>query len=146
MTVIYLLLADLILLLHAAVVVFNVASLPLIWLGRWRRWRFVRNFYFRALHVGLMGFVAAQALADEICPLTTWENHLRLRAGEEVSYPGSFIAHWVQRFLYQEADARFFAVAYVCFFGLVAATWYWVKPEPPGWWPKWRERHPTRRP
>lgn len=140
MTMVYLLLADLILVLHAAVVLFNVVSLPLIWLGRWRGWRCVRNFYFRALHVGLMAFVAVQALANEICPLTTWENCLRLKAGEEVSYPGSFIAHWVQRFLYHEADARFFATAYVCFFALVLATWFWVRPEPPGWWQRRRAR------
>lgn len=140
MRIVYLLLADLILLLHAAVVLFNVVSLPLIWLGRWRGWRFVRHFYYRALHLGLMAFVAVQALANEICPLTSWEYRLRLKAGAPAEAPPGFIAHWVQRFLYHEADARVFATAYVCFFGLVLATWFWVKPNPPGWWQRRRAR------
>ncbi len=146
MTIVYLLLADLILVLHAAVVLFNVLSLPLIWLGQWRRWRFVRNFSYRAVHLGLMAFVALQALADEICPLTRWENQLRLKAGEPIAYPGSFLAHWVQRFLYHDADARFFSIGYVSFFALVLLSWFWVKPDPPHWWQRWRGRRPASQP
>ena len=131
MKTLYLVLADAILIVHAAVVLFNVVSLPLIWIGHFRRWRFVRNFYFRALHLGLMGVVALQALANEICPLTTWEYELRLKAGESAEAPPGFIAHWIQRVLYHDADPRVFTAAYVGFFVLVLATAFWVKPDPP---------------
>lgn len=115
---------------------FNVASLPLIWLGHFFRWRFVRNFYFRALHLALIGYIAIQALAGKNCPLTDWENELRLKAGTEAHYAGSFIAHWVQRLLFYNADEWVFTVAYALFFGLVLATQFWVRPNPPCWWLK----------
>jgi hypothetical protein len=40
--------------------------------------------------------------------------------------------------LYHEADPRVFTTAYVCFFGLVLATAFWVKPDPP----RRRQRRP----
>ncbi len=93
----YRVLADAILISHALIVLFNVVSLPLIWLGRFFRWRFVRNFYFRTVHLLLIGYIAVQALAGKNCPLTDWEDHLRVKAGSEAHYAGSFIAHWAAR-------------------------------------------------
>ena len=58
----YLLLADAILVLHALIVLFNVGALPVIWVGHFRGWRFVRAFSFRAAHLGLIGFIAAESL------------------------------------------------------------------------------------
>jgi hypothetical protein len=129
-------LADAILVTHALVVLFNIASLPAIWIGKVFKWRFVHNFYFRAIHLLLIGYIAAQALVGTICPLTEWENQLRLKAGAEATYAGSFIAHWVQWALFYEADERIFTAAYVIFFVLVLVTLFWVKPNPPSWWRK----------
>ena len=36
--------ADVILVLHAVVVLFNIGALPVIWVGYFRGWAFVRNF------------------------------------------------------------------------------------------------------
>ena len=60
----YLILADAILITHALIVLFNVASLPLIWLGHFFQWRFVRNFYFRAVHLLLIGYIAFFAFSQ----------------------------------------------------------------------------------
>ncbi len=57
----YLLLADALLVLHALIVLFNVGALPVIWVGHFRGWKFVRAFSFRAAHLLLIGFVAAQS-------------------------------------------------------------------------------------
>jgi hypothetical protein len=130
----YLILADAILISHALIVLFNVASLPLIWLGRFFQWRFVRNFYFRTGHLLLIGYIALQAMAGQMCPLTDWEDQLRLKAGTDAHYAGSFVAHWVQRLLFYHAEEWVFTLAYVLFFALVLATLFWVKPEPPRWW------------
>ena len=138
----YLILADAILITHALIVLFNVASLPLIWLGRICGWRFVRNFHFRAAHLLLIAYIALQALVGKVCPLTDWENQLRLKAGTGASYGGSFIAHWVQRLLFYDADERVFVVAYVVFFALVLATLFLIKPNPPLWWRKRRGLQP----
>jgi hypothetical protein len=129
----YLILADAILITHALVVLFNVASLPLIWLGRFFQWRFVRNFHFRIVHLLLIGYIALQAMVGQDCPLTDWENELRIKAGDEI-YGGSFIAHWVQRLLFYDAEEWVFTVAYALFFVLVLATQFYVRPDPPRWW------------
>jgi hypothetical protein len=123
--------ADAILIVHVLIVLFNVVSLPLIWLGCFLRWRFVRNFYFRTVHLLMIAYIAAQALVGEICPLTDWENDLRTKGGTDPRYATSFIGHWLQRLLFYEADERVFTVAYVIFFALVLATLFFVKPDPP---------------
>ncbi len=135
----HLFLADVILVTHALIVLFNLVSLPLIWLGYFCRWRFVRNFYFRAVHVAMLAYISLQACGGKLCPLTIWENTLRREAGAEGHYAGSFITHWVQRLIFIEADERTFVVAYALFFLLVLLTWFLVKPEHPRWWQKTRQ-------
>jgi len=129
----YLILADAILFAHVLIVAFNVLSLPLIWLGHFLGWRFVRNFYFRTIHLVMIACIAVQALAGEICPFTIWENDLRVRAGTDPRYATSFVGHWLQRLIFYEADERVFTVAYVSFLALVLITLFVVKPNPPGW-------------
>lgn len=131
-----LLLADAILILHACIILFVVGSVPVIWVGKFLRWSWVRNFYFRATHLLLIGFVATQAVFGEVCPLTIWENALRLRGGGEETYEGSFIAHWLRRLIFYEADTWVFTAAYVAFFLVVVATVIWVRPN----WPRWLKR------
>jgi hypothetical protein len=132
----YHILADAILVAHVLIVLFNAGALPLIWIGGLRGWQFVRNFAFRITHLAMTGFVAAEALVGMICPLTTWENALRTRAGGP-AYSEGFIAHWLQRLLFYDWDERVFTVAYTVFFALVLLTFLAVKPNPP----KWRRRH-----
>ncbi len=93
----YLRLADVVLVVHAAFVAFVVVGLVLIWVGRFRGWAFVRNFWFRAAHLVAIGVVAAESLTGFVCPLTMWEDRLRLLAGGEQRYAGSFIQHWLHQ-------------------------------------------------
>jgi hypothetical protein len=46
--------ADLIVSIHFVIVIFNVGGLLVIILGGILRWRFVRNFWFRAIHLGMV--------------------------------------------------------------------------------------------
>jgi hypothetical protein len=128
----YLVLADAILVVHTAFVAFVIVGLVLIWLGGWRRWSFVRNFWFRIGHLAAIGVVAAESLTGFICPLTTWEDRLRLLAGGEERYAGSFIQHWLHRILFYEAGAWVFQAAYVAFFVAVALSLWLVPPRRPG--------------
>ena len=123
----YRVLADLILFLHSAFVVFVVTGLVLVLLGGMRGWRWVRNPWFRLVHLLAIGVVVAQAWLGVLCPLTTLEMSLRARAGAAV-YPGSFIAHWLESTLYYRAPAWVFIVCYTVFGFLVAASWYAVPP------------------
>lgn len=130
----YTLLADIVVVVHFAFVAFVVVSPPLIWLGGWRRWGWVKNLWFRGGHLLAIGIVAGQALCGIICPLTTWENKLRLAAGQG-TYAGSFIQHWVHRVLFYEGNPAVFTVCYVLFFVAVLATLWLVPPR----WP-WRAK------
>lgn len=125
---IYSLAADAILILHASLIGFVVLGLVAIYLGRFLSWAWVRNFWFRLLHLAVITYVVLQSWAGEICPLTIWEMQLRELAGEE-SYAGSFIQHWLHALLFFEAPDWVFVIVYTGFGGLVAASWFIVPPK-----------------
>ncbi len=125
---IYLLLADSILVVHVLFVLFVVFGLVLIFAGKWLGWRWVRRFWFRLAHLCAIGYVVAQSWLGAICPMTIWEMQLRAKAGDAV-YAGSFIAHWLQQLLYYRAPEWVFMLVYTLFGALVAASWYWVRPQ-----------------
>ena len=129
MNSLYRLAADLVLYLHVAFVVFVVAGLLLIVAGCFTGWQWIRNGWFRLAHLAAIIIVVLQAWLGVLCPLTTLEMWLRNKAGDAV-YPGAFIAHWVEQFLYYDAPAWVFTLCYTAFGLLVAATWIWVRPRP----------------
>jgi len=122
-----LLAADAILLIHVLFVAFIVAGLVLIFAGKALSWFWVRNPWFRILHLAAIGIVAAQSWFGVICPLTVWEMALRSRAGDTV-YSGTFISYWLQRLLYYQAPEWVFVVAYTAMGLVVVASWIWVRP------------------
>lgn len=119
--------ADAMLLLHALFAAFVVAGLLLVLIGYWRDWQWVRHFGFRLAHALAIGVVVAQAWLGAACPLTSWEMSLRARAGD-ATYPGAFIAYWVERLLYYQAPDWVFVALYTAFGALVAVSWIWVRP------------------
>lgn len=123
----YQVLADAVLTLHVAVVVFVVAGLVLIVAGNCLAWRWVNVLWFRIAHLAAIGIVAAQAWLGVICPLTSLEMWLRAKARETAS-AGSTIEHVLQRILYHEAPGWVFAVCYSLFGLAVAATWVLCPP------------------
>ncbi len=125
----YILAADGVLLLHVAFVAFVVFGLVLILLGRPFGWRWVRNPWFRVVHLASIAVVTAQAWLGVVCPLTTIEMALRAQGGD-ATYGGAFIAHWLESILYYSAPAWVFAVVYTLFGLAVVASWFWVRPDP----------------
>ena len=126
-TLVYLLAADAVLLLHVLFVAFVIVGLVLILAGKACRWAWVRNPWFRLTHLLAIGAVVVQSWFGAICPLTTLEMTLRARAGDTV-YPGSFVAHWLEAILYYRAPAWVFAVCYTLFGAVVVGSWFWVSP------------------
>ena len=120
--------ALLILLLHFAIIAFNVAGCVLIPIGAWRGWRWVREFWWRLAHVASLAVVVLQALLGRACFLTTWEGDL---AGASHAQP--LVAGWVERLIYLPLPLWVFAVAYVVVFAYVIALWVIVRPHLP--WP-----------
>jgi hypothetical protein len=115
--------ADVILVVHFLIVVFIVGGLVLVWMGAAAGWRWVRNPWFRYLHLGAIAFVAMEALIGAVCPLTAWEDMLRGGARAE-----SFVGRWVRYFLYYEAPEWVFTLAYVAWASATLATLRLVPP------------------
>lgn len=124
----YAALADAVLVLHFAVVVFVVGGLPAVPVGNRLGWRWVNGWPFRALHAVAIVVITLQAWWGRHCPLTHAEQWLRLQAGQGQPYTGSFVQHWVERLMYFEAPLGVFAIAYTVFAALVAAAWWRYPP------------------
>lgn len=120
-------LADVVLLTHIGFVVFVVGGLLAVFVGGLCGRGWIRNPWFRSLHLVGIGIVVVQSWFGVICPLTTLEMALRDRAGE-ATYGGSFIAHWMQKLLYYEAPPWVFAVVYTLFGLAVVSSWIAFRP------------------
>lgn len=123
----YTLLADLVLFSHVLVVLFVVFGLIFILVGWASGWQWIRNPWFRSAHLLCIAVVATQAWAGMICPLTTLEMWLRAKGGGGV-YAGSFIAYWLDQFLYYDLPSWVFTFGYSLFGLLVFTSWFWVRP------------------
>jgi hypothetical protein len=134
---VYQALANAVLIAHVGIVLFIIGGLLLTLLGGARRWRWVTNFWFRALHLVGIFYIALEAWLGIVCPLTTLELWLRERAGQNV-YEGDFIAHWMRQIMFYEAPPWVFIAAYSAFGALVLASWFLVRPALP-----WRARGPA---
>jgi len=116
-------LADALLVVHFLIVGFIVGGLILVWIGALAAWAWVRNPWFRYLHLAAIVFVAAEALLGYACPLTVWEDLLRGGAR-----PDSFVGRWVARFLYHSAPEWLFTAAYCAWAAASLATLRLVPP------------------
>ena len=123
-------LADTLLVVHFAYVAFVVVGLVLFWIGYWRRWRWVRNFWVRALHLLAIGIVMVESVFGITCPLTVWEQ--QLRQGTDGAYTESFLQHWIHKIMFFELGPSTFLVIYVVFFALVVLTFVLFPPR----WPR----------
>lgn len=122
----FLFFADVVLIAHVLVAAFNAFALPMIWVGAWCGWTFVRNPWFRFTHIGLMGVVLAETLLGMACPLTTWEYQLRHAAGWHSGAGESFVGYWLGRILFYECESWKFMAVYGAFYALVLLSLWWV--------------------
>lgn len=96
-------LADLIVLVHLFWILFMLAGFILTLSGFfWKRFFAMR--LFRLLHLFGIIYVALLAILDEYCPLTILENNLRAKYKSSLTYPGSFIAHYLERVVYPDVN------------------------------------------
>ena len=129
-------LADAVLTLHFAVVLFVLGVALAVLLGGPAGWAWVRAPLLRWAHLAAIAVVVAQAWLGQACPLTVLENWLR-RQARLGGYEKSFIEHWVQRWLYYDAPPWVFVLAYTAF-GLLV-VWLWRR------WPPQAGRVASRR-
>jgi hypothetical protein len=126
-------LADAVVVFHLAFVVFVALGLAAILLGWLRGWRWVRNFWFRILHLAMIAAVVFEAVFGIGCPLTQWEDALRKKAGGTVQ-AGTFIGRLIDGILFVEVPSKTLNAIY-CLFGLaVLVTLFCIPPR----WPRRR--------
>jgi hypothetical protein len=118
-------LAALLFWVHVGVILFNVFGLVAVPLGAWLRWRFVRIFWWRALHLAALGVVALQAMFGRACFLTLWQSDLETGAS---AAPEPLIQHWVATLIYWPLPIWAFAILYVAISICALALWRLVPP------------------
>ena len=112
---------------HVLFAAFIVLGFLLVISGGLLGWSWVRNPWFRYLHLLAITIVVVQTWLGIVCPLTTWEMQLRTLAGD-TTYSGSFIAHWLNRLLFYSAPHWVFVLVYTLFTILVILSWYFIRP------------------
>jgi hypothetical protein len=122
-------LADFVVAIHVAYVSFVIFGLPLIWIGQWRHWAWVRNRWFRLAHLLAIAVVALEALFGIECPLTVWERDLRTLAGQTVD-EATFVGRLLHDLLFYDAPPWVFTICYVAFALVVLST---LLLAPPRW-------------
>ena len=124
-------LADLIVSVHFVYVISVVGGLPVIALGGALRWRFVRSFRLRVIHLAMILLVVFESLAGIPCPLTEWEYKLRIAAGQRDAASDAFIPRLIQHVIFYDFPPIAFTIAYCLFGAAVLASWLLVPPRLP---------------
>jgi hypothetical protein len=92
---VYRVLADVVLLLHLAFILFVVLGALLVWRFPHLAW----------LHLPAVMWAGLIEISGRVCPLTPLENHLRGLSGE-AGYPGGFIEYYLLPIIYPHALTR----------------------------------------
>lgn len=120
---IYQILAELVVVVHAAFVIFAVAGGLLVLRWPWVAW----------LHIPAVAWAALIEFAGWICPLTPLEQHLRTIAGQG-GYEGGFIEHYILPVLYPDGLTREIQFALGLAVLIINGVIYWRVVR------KWRKR------
>ena len=123
-------LANIVLIMHTLLAVFVTTFPAYVMAGVRRRWPLADSFGCRIFHLACIVFIATESWLGLTCPLTSLEMVLREKAAL-ATYRQSFIAHWLQKILFYEAPANWFAAAYSFFVIVVLATWWRFPPRSP---------------
>ena len=124
----YAFLANVIATVHFGFVAGVLLAQLLILVGIVLRWQWIRNPWFRCLHLGAILFVAYEYYNDIKCPLTEWEEQLRAAAGEEGN-DLPFMVRIMERIMFfPVAETRNLAIAAYIFAGVVAGSFLIAPP------------------
>ncbi len=110
------LVAEFLVVIHFAFILFVIFGGLLVL--KWRKMAWV--------HLPAAGWGAVVEAMGWICPLTPWENHFRMQAGQQ-GYSGDFIAHYLLPLIYpanlnldlQLALAAFVVMINIVIYGFV---------------------------
>jgi len=91
------------------------------------------EFWFRLIHLLMIVMVVEENLFGVLCPLTDWEDRLRLRAGETIQ-EGTFVGRLLHNLLFWDVSPGTLAIVYYLFglavlliFLFAPPRWPWKK-------------------
>ena len=115
--------SEIILLLHLLIFLFITLSFILIPIGYFQKWKWVKNKYYRSIHLILMGIISIETILGFMCPLTILENYFR----DDIKVDNKLteIAHQI---LYWDLPNYQFIILYILSFSYLIFLWFFFKP------------------
>lgn len=101
------------------------------------KWQWARNPWFRYTHLLAIAVVVLEVGMGWRCPLTIWEEQLRVMAGQDINSGASFLGRMAHGTLFFDAPEIFFNTLHVAM-GVVVAQG--ILMYPPRWFRPLREQ------
>ena len=116
--------SEIVLLFHFCIFLFMVLSFFLIPLGYYQKWEWVKNKYYRLIHLILMGIIFIETILGFMCPLTILENFLRNDI--EINNKITQIIHQI---MYLDLPTYQFIILYLLSLLYLIFLWFFFKPD-----------------
>ena len=116
--------SKIVLLFHFSIFLFITISFILIPLGYYKKWKWVKNKYFRLIHLILMGIIFIETILGFMCPLTILENFLRNNI--EINNKITQIIHQI---MYWDLPTYQFIILYLFSLLYLIFLWIFFKPD-----------------
>ena len=116
--------SEIVLLFHFCIFLFMVLSFFLIPLGYYQKWEWVKNRYYRLIHLILMGIIFIETILGFMCPLTILENFLRNNIG--INNKFTQIIHQI---MYWDLSTYQFIILYLLSLLYLIFLWFFFKPD-----------------
>ena len=117
---IYKILADMIVTMHFAWILFMLIGFIFTLYGFFRK-DFWNRWLFRTIHLFGILYVSSLAIMRKDCPLTLLENALRAKYSSALIYPGSFMVYYVEKFVYPDVNLLLILIptAFIAIFSII---------------------------
>ena len=116
--------SEIVLLFHFSIFLFMILSFILIPLGYHKKWKWVKNKYYRLIHLILMGIIFIETILGFMCPLTILENFLRNDI--EINNKITQIIHQI---MYWDLPTYQFIILYLLSLLYLIFLWFFFKPD-----------------
>jgi hypothetical protein len=133
----YKILADLVVLIHFTWILFvlwgfiltvcNSVSIYVLRRAKDSSRAFFDRWIFRTIHLAGIVYVTILTVLGKYCPLTILENKFRQQYNPELTYPGSFVVHYIERIVYPDANFLLFVIP-TTIIALFSILMFMVKP------------------
>ena len=116
--------SEIVLLFHFFIFLFMILSFFLIPLGYYQKWKWVKNKYYRLIHLVLMRIIFIETILGFMCPLTILENFLRNDI--EINNKITQIIHQI---MYWDLQTYQFIILYLLSLLYIIFLWFFFKPD-----------------